>query len=308
MIATPERTLGVRRILISAASCFALLTSLTCKGSPVAPEVGPVEGLTARFNGLNVTLVQYNPSWYPRDDSPAPGLHEVFLTALLEVRNESNTVRSVQMTDFRLQIIPHSAVERQQLFWPTIESGRMPRLPDGDLPPGEVLHGWVTFRVPQIQYSDPRIWFDRTADKVVWQPNPRIMFPITLPEGGGLMPDYHALIFGKVTDRRGEPLRDASVELTFLDPFLGPSPSLHEHCYGEDYWTTMSPTDENGWYKAMLSLRPDAFCVIARATPPAVRPDLSPADTSGLWMKPGNDEALEIETPELRIDLQLTGP
>lgn len=119
--------------------CLALLVGLVgCEGSPVAsePELVVVKGVAVRHDdGMELRLLRYNESWYPRDDAPRPEPGEVFMTFLVEVRNGGADVLSSSPNHFALRTFEGTRHEGPVRV--PRAGGREPALAGATLPPGE---------------------------------------------------------------------------------------------------------------------------------------------------------------------------
>lgn len=253
-------------------------------------ETGFVDGRTAYFDSVSVTLDSFNYSWFPRDDSQQPAADEFFVTVRLEIRNYSAAPRTIDPGTLWVLAVG-AGVDPPSVLWSGIEIGRTPRLAGRSLTPGEVLAGWRTFPIP------------RTAlyiDGVEWRPRPGVS--LSIPFYGGVARAGVGQVFGRVMDASGRAVPGARVEITkVLSSGLGDQPI--GNCVGFAGSASVAETDSNGWYALMQgATHYSKACLDIRVVPPAST-GLADAHLTGeMWFS-----VLSVgeEPPESRIDVIL---
>lgn len=197
-----QRVLPIRRsrLLLRTVIAASLLVGPACSDSPtsVNPPLIVVEGLTASFEGFDVTLDRFNLSWAPPDDTPLPSQGNVYVTVLIEARNQGNAPRMLSVEELELRILSDELHTGPTLA--ALEYGRTPVLTDMTLLPGEIVTGWLTYSVPR----------ELLPEEILWAPTEDIVFAIEVPWflGGRI---EQALIFGTVFDASGQPLSNVSL-------------------------------------------------------------------------------------------------
>lgn len=264
------------------------------------PPFGSVDGLTAHYDSLDVTLIRGNSSWFPRDGAIAPGEGENFVTLLIRVVNTSGSSRQFRISDFRLTTLSSDPLH-ESLTWQPFQNGRKPSLGDVSLEANQQLDGWLTFRVPQDTVRE--IVAPQVLESLVWSPmNPDVALALPFPDAN-LERFFEVFFFGSVMDENGRPVPGATVEITPINPYVHPI-AQYQSCRGNPEPTQQYISDGEGHYAGTFRRGPTSYelCVNVTVTSPS---GLASADSSGVWTKMGIESAL-TERPELRIDLQLT--
>ena len=267
------------------------------------PPPGTVDGVTAYFDSLEVTLQKTNPSWYPKDNGISPDADEVFVTLAFRIHNAASSTRQLHVSDFRLRTISYNPANEVHT-WQALTDGRKPSLTiDTTLTPGQEIEAWVTFRVPKN--SLPNVITSEVLDAVIWSPTPSTVLAIPLPNATSER-IFEVLFFGKILDNTETPIPGAMVNITPINPYLG-IPEAHDRCIGSPEPTQHYVTNDEGEYSGVFRLGPTPFelCINALVLSPADAE--SQADSSGTWVKLGV-ESSTFERPELRIDLALPAP
>lgn len=281
----------------TAGLCLGLLVGLVgCEGSPVAsePELVVVKGVAVRHDdGLELRLVRYNESWYPRDDAPRPEPGEVFMTFLVEVRNGGTDIVSSSPNDFALRTF--EGTRHEGPVWVPHPVGREPVLPGATLAPGESVEGWLTFHVAELA----------RLDELLWQPGRDVIYAINLPPPHPVRRWGEALVFGSVEDATGAPVPGAEIVVTPLQvPGIPGHVTAVGACTGTPLTTWETKTGVNGWYEQPLSaVHVDRMCVDVQVIP-ASETGLPPARAAGT-VRLGLPIPM-IEPPEVRVDLTVS--
>jgi len=265
-----------------------------CDGHSLEPPfLGYVEGNTAYSDGLEVTMVMYNFSWFPKDDSPMPAEGSLYVAALVAVENTSDQPRSFTPASLAWRTLVPGKPGFGPLWEPT-PRGRSPLLPGGILVPSESVEGWLTFEVPRGEY----------ADQLVWRPSPGVTLGIDIPSSlVSLRHQYRAVVFGRVSDPTGAPVDAARIAITLVDISVGDE--VVGDCRGYSHGVSELESDATGWYDAPLEIVTTGgpFCVDLRVSPPAGR-GLGSVAISGRGLI--IDQPIpDSEPPELRIDALL---
>lgn len=100
---------------------------------------GTVSGKTATFEGLSATLVSAEDNFVTPLLDPEPGFR--FYTVQVSYKNGSNQQRSFNPFDFQIETNASNRID------PTA-GWREPAIHAGNLAPGDVVAGWVTFQLP----------------------------------------------------------------------------------------------------------------------------------------------------------------
>lgn len=265
-----------------------------CEDSPLQPDITrlAIGTVTAEFHGLEVELLKYNLSWFPRDESPRPEETEVFTTFHIRVRNGSTESRALRRTDFRYRTLVFPVGNGP--VWDSFDGGRTPRLEEGTLGPQEEVRGWLTYRVSKGEY----------ADELLWWPQQDVAFAIYLPPDGSASRFQHSLVFGRVTDAEGRPVEGAQVLVTPVDPDVSGNISEVGNCAGGPRSIQEVHTDLSGWYRASLeSHLSDRLCIDVQVMAPPGS-GLADARAGGGIVVPGQETAF-AQAPEIRIDVTL---
>lgn len=291
-------TRNTLRTALAVAVMFPTPLLEACENSPVAsePQSIIVEGPTARSDGLQASILKYNFSWYPRDDTtPFPGTEEVFTTFLIEVQNTTSSNRSFSDDQFGLRLLKFLHPHEGPILMVSPD-GREPRLSGKSLIPGETVEGWLTFRVPR----------DSTEDELLWQPTGNAVYAIQIPPISKVFRYVTASVFGRVTDSFGNPVEGLRIVIT---PLIVPAIPGIESTVGDCTGTPGSPleteTDEAGWYQELFNVAGFAgsyLCVDVQAFPPETS-NLESVRSAGL-VPPAPPLPL-TEPPEVRVDLVL---
>jgi hypothetical protein len=260
-----------------------------CRGSTTGPDPSLVvaEGRNASFQGIDLTLLAFNLSWYPRDDSPMPGPGEVFATIQIEITNRSDAPRRVSREDFLLSTLSDGPEFHTGPRWDSFAQGRRPRIDESTVSPGETVTGWLTYPVPMGEL----------AEDILWSPVDSLAFAIEIPWWGTERLD-DARIFGTVRDETGAPLAGVPLTVTPLETEPG-IPGVEDHvgrCTGVLHAVREAVTDASGFYELIVSsIHSAELCI-----------DVHPAADAKYrvagQVRPGGHGEI-AEDPELRLDL-----
>lgn len=266
---------------------FPLLASVfNCANSPFEPII--LDGVTARFEDLEVTLLLYNTSWFPRDAALQPQKDTVLMTFLIQAENNSAMSRLVDPSDFRLRTLkgghPHEGA-----LWDPVSAGRNPALQAVHLASGETTQGWVTYSVP----------LGSLVDELIWTPHSRAAFAIQLPPPSTSFSRFnYAVVFGQVRDSNNAPLANALLEVNIVEvPGVPGFDSIVGDCRGTLVNSQETATNQEGWYQDTLtSIHAAQLCVDVRVVSP-------PRDTrsSGTLVPSAPHPVAEL--PEVRVDI-----
>lgn len=268
---------------------MAILAGVACSGGPTSTgsSLIEVDGLTASFEGLEVTLVRFNLSWAPADDTPLPPDRHVLVTVLLEITNRTEGMRAVTIGDFDLRTLADDL--QTGPTWSALDHGRTPRLMNATLRPGESTTGWLTYATP-IQLF---------GDQIIWAPVEDHAFALQLPWfGGGRIGEV--LVFGTALDRSGAPRADLHLTITPVEtvPGIPGSETIVGDCTGVRYDAREAVTDEAGTYEvSFATVHASELCV-------DVLPDSDPDSRVDGVVRPGRPTEI-MEIPMLRLDLTL---
>lgn len=282
----------------TAGLCLGLLVGLVgCEGSPVAsePELVVVKGVAVQHDdGLELRLLRYSESWYPRDDALRPEPGEVFMTFLVEVRNGGTDIVSSSPNDFALRTF--EGTRHEGPVWVPHPVGREPVLSGATLAPGASVEGWLTFHVPELAH----------LDELLWQPANDVIYAINLPPPHPIRRWGEALVFGRVQDPAGEPLSDAKILITTFS-VIPANPNQRTtvgECTGNLLTTWETKTGEDGWYEQLLSaVHVDLMCVDVQVIP--ARETGFPSARAAGTVRLGLPIPM-IEPPEVRVDLTVS--
>ncbi|HUG88646.1 MAG TPA: hypothetical protein VMP42_07755 [Actinomycetota bacterium] len=268
---------------------MAILAGVACSGGPTSTgsSLVVVDGLTASFESLEVTLVRFNLSWAPADDTPLPPDRHGLVTVLLEITNRTEGMRAVTIGDFDLRTLADD-LRTTGPTWSALDHGRTPRLMNATLRPGESTTGWLTYAIP----------INLLGDQIIWAPVEDHAFAIQLPFGGGRIEE--ALVFGTALDRSGAPRADVHLTITPVEtlPGIPGSETTVGNCTGVRYDAREAVTDEAGTYEVSIaSLHASELCV-------DVLPDSDPDSRVDGVVRPASPTEI-MEIPMLRLDLTL---
>jgi len=285
----------------SAIGCI-LAVTLSCGDSPLEEEPQNsliAEGDTVSFEGLEATIERFNVGWFPL---PSEGLEgfafpppdDVFMTFRIEITNLSNAPRSFSAESFSLRAIPFTfgSVGGEETIVSALPDGRIPRLADERLDPGETIQGWLTYSVPRR--LDP--W------QILWRPRSDVTLGIDVPffARGRI---ESSLVFGRVTGPRGNPRPGVMLEISPVVTFPQNIDSLVGQCRGIPASDRRVVTDETGWYQDTIStVDGDEFCIDVRAV--SGDGEANQKRSSGT-VRPGSIGNPFVEISRVRIDLTL---
>lgn len=273
---------------------FFLAGMLGCQSStysPDSPTEASVSDLTANFGGLETELVLLNESW--AGENPLPS-DSVMVTVKLEVRNLSTDPQSFDPKDFELRTLIAGQPSTGPTWGITIH-GRSPRIMSAILQPQEELSGWLTFEIPKHLYPE----------ELVWNVEPDIALNVPLPYGG-FTRLLSAIILGEVTDQSGEPVADARVVVTPVHPSLSPDDSsTFERCSGRPAASVETTTDASGEYELEINGGSSSVVCVDVLVIPPLGSGLAEGRRNGETIMPGDLPSTLVESPELRVDVQL---
>lgn len=273
------------------AIAFVLGIAVACERSTTGPDrsLVVVDGRTASFQGVDLTLLGFNLSWYPRDDSPMPGPGDVFATIQIEIANRSDAPRGISREDFVLSTLSDGPELHTGPRWDSFAHGRRPGIASATVGPGEIVTGWLTYTVP----------IGELAEDILWSPVDSVAFAIEIPWWGTERVE-EARVFGTVRDASGAPAAGIRLTITPLEtvPGIPGSETTVGECRGTLHTVGEAVTGPAGSYELVLgSVHGDELCI-----------DVHPASdatyrAAGLVRPGGHGEI--AETPELRLDLTI---
>jgi len=285
---------------------FIFMVILACDDSPLEgdPQNSVIaEGDTVSFEGLEATLGRFNAGWVPLPSEGFEGFafpppDDVLMTFRIEITNLSNTPRSFSAESFSLRAIPFTFGSEggEETIMSVLPDGRIPRLADERLDPGETIQGWLTYSVPRR--LDP--W------QILWRPRSDVTLGIDVPSfAQGRIES--SLVFGRVTGPGGNPRPGLVLEISPVETFPGiPGvDSLVGQCRGKPASVRQVVTDDTGWYQDTISVFiGDEFCIDVRAV--SDDGEMGQTRSSGI-VRMGSIGNPFAEIPRVRIDLQLEG-
>ncbi|HJU86151.1 MAG TPA: hypothetical protein VJ788_02140 [Gemmatimonadota bacterium] len=272
------------------ASASLLLVLVACRNGPTGPDptLVIVEGSTATYQGIDVSLQRFNLSWYPADDSPFPSEGDVFATLLVEITNRSAAPQVIGADQFALRTLSNELALHEGPVWALYDGGRAPRVEGFTVPPREALSGWLTFEVPR----------GLIAEELLWTPAETLAFALEVRWWLSAVRTDESLLFGYVRDASGSPLPGMRLTITPLEtvPGIPGAETTVGDCTGVLHDVLETETDAGGRYEVTVgSIHSGELCI-------DVHPVGDPLHRVSGFVSPGKPSEV-AETPQLRLDL-----